>query len=93
VALLRDLFGNPFRPRAADPAWLAWGGGAVRRLAEAAYEARALPDGTLDKDRLAVLADALDEAGCDDADLLGHLRGQGSHVRGCWAIDLLLARG
>ena len=46
----------------------------------------------LDPDRLAVLADALEEAGCDNADLLSHLRGPGPHVRGCWALDLLLGK-
>jgi hypothetical protein len=47
----------------------------------------------LDTVRLAVLADALEEAGCADPDLLGHLRGPGPHVRGCWAVDLLLGKG
>jgi hypothetical protein len=41
---------------------------------------------------LAVLADALEEAGCADAGLLGHLRSRGPHVRGCWALDLILGR-
>ena len=71
---------------------LAWNAGAVRRLAEAAYAERQLPAGALDPARLAVLADALEEAGCTDADLLGHLRGPGPHVRGCWVIDLLSGR-
>jgi hypothetical protein len=48
--------------------------------------------GRLDPTRLAVLADALEEAGCADAELLGHLRGPGLHVRGCWAVDSLLGR-
>jgi hypothetical protein len=92
--LLRDLFGNPFRPApAADPAWLAWQGGAVRELARAAYEGRRLPEGTLDPARLALLADALEDAGCGDAELLAHLRGPGPHVRGCHALDLLLGKG
>jgi hypothetical protein len=43
-------------------------------------------------DRLPVLADALEDAGCADADLLGHLRGPGPHVRGCWAVDLILGK-
>ena len=62
------------------------------RLASAAYEDRNLPEGTVDLVRLAVLADALEDAGCTDADLLGHLRGPGPHVRGCWAVDLILAK-
>jgi hypothetical protein len=92
AAHVRDVFGNPFRPVAADPAWLAWNHGTVRRLAEAAYQERSLPEGTLSNGRLAVLADALEEAGCADADLLGHLRGPGPHVLGCWAVDLLSGR-
>jgi hypothetical protein len=88
-ALLRDLFGNPFRRRRVDPAYRAWQGGTVTRLAQAAYDERALPSGLLENARLAVLADALEEAGCADADVLGHLRGPGPHVRGCWVVDLL----
>jgi hypothetical protein len=83
--LLREVFGNPFRPAAADPAWLSWQGGTVRALAEAAYEDQAF-------EILPVLADALEEAGCADAEVLAHLRSTGKHVRGCWALDLLLAR-
>jgi hypothetical protein len=91
--LLRDLFGPlPFRPVSVEDGWLTWNAGAVRRLAEAAYQERELPAGTLDTGRLGVLADALEEAGCTDADLLGHLRGPGPHVRGCWAVDLLSGR-
>jgi hypothetical protein len=93
-ALLRDIFGNPFRPPPRlEPAWLAWNGGTVRRLARSAYEDRDLPAGTLNPSCLAVLADALEEAGCDDRDLLRHLRSRGPHVRGCWAVDLLLGKG
>jgi hypothetical protein len=86
---LRDLFGNPFRPVAFDPAWLT---AAVLSLAQAAYEERTLPAGTLEHERLAVLADALEDAGCASADLLGHLRSEGPHVRGCRALDLCLGR-
>jgi hypothetical protein len=86
AALLRDVFGNPFRPTpTADPAWLAWNGGTVRRLAEAIYEGRAL-------DRLPVLADALEDAGCTDWHIVSHCRSGGAHVRGCWVIDLLLGK-
>jgi hypothetical protein len=89
--LLGDIIGNPFRPAPAiAPAWLAWQGGAVQQLARVAYDNRRLPEGTLEAMRLAVLADALEEAGCGDAQLLSHLRGQGLHVRGCWVVDLLL---
>jgi hypothetical protein len=87
--LLRDIFGNPFRPVSINPAWLT---PTVTDLATVAYEERALPSGELDPARLAVLADALEEAGCDNADLLSHLRSPGPHVRGCWAVDLLTGR-
>jgi hypothetical protein len=87
--LLRDIFGNPFRPVTVSPAWQT---PQVAALAQAAYDERELPAGTLDLARLAVLADALEEAGCDQADLLGHLRGPGPHVRGCWAVDLVLGK-
>ncbi len=87
--LVREVFGNPFRPVAVDPGWLT---PTVTVLAEAAYEQRQLPGGTLDYARLAVLADALEEAGCPDAGRLHRLRDRRPHVRGCWAVDLLLAR-
>jgi hypothetical protein len=92
--LLRDIFGpSPFwRMPPLDLAWLTWDGGLVRTLAQAAYDDRHLPSGTLEPARLAVLADALDESGCEDALLLGHLRSWGVHVRGCFAVDLILGR-
>jgi hypothetical protein len=92
TALLRCLFGNPFRPVALDPGWLTWHDGAVVKLAQAAYEERELPAGHLDTARLAVLADALEDAGCTDATILDHLRGPGLHVRGCWVVDTLLGK-
>jgi hypothetical protein len=82
--VLRDLFANPFRrPPAVEPAWLAWDGGAVRKLAQAIYDGGRFAD-------LPVLADALEEAGCDSPEVLRHCRGGGGHVRGCWLLDLLL---
>jgi hypothetical protein len=92
VAVVRELFGNPFRPVTADPAWRSWDGGALARLAQAAYDDRQLPQGALNPTRLAVLADALEDAGCTDAAMLSHLRGPGPHVRGCWAVDLILGK-
>ena len=91
--LLRDIFGPlPFRPVSLSPAVRTWNDATVVRLAQAAYDERQMPAGTLDNGRLAVLADALEEAGCQDADILGHCRSGGEHVRGCWVIDLLLGR-
>jgi hypothetical protein len=92
-SLILDLFGNTFRPSLPlPPAVLAWHDAVVVRLAQAAYDERHLPSGTLDNSRLAVLADALEEGGCTDADILGHLRGPGPHVRGCWSVDLCLGK-
>jgi hypothetical protein len=61
-------------------------------MANAIYDNRDLPSGHLDPARLAVLSDALTDAGCTDALLLGHLRGGGVHVRGCFAVDLVLGK-
>jgi hypothetical protein len=77
--LLRDVVGNPFR--ATPPKKAAWGR-TVAVIASAIYEERTFNE-------LPVLSDALEEAGCDNADILGHLRGPGPHVRGCWALDLI----
>jgi hypothetical protein len=85
AALLRDIIGNPFRPILLKPAWVAWNAGAVRKWAQAIYDGRRFAD-------LPILADALEDAGCADAALLGHCRGGGEHVRGCWVIDLLLGK-
>ena len=91
--LLRDLFGPlPFRAVTIDPCWLVWNDGTVKKLAEAAYEHRSLPEGTLEKARLAVLADALEEAGCANEEILNHLRSPGPHLRGCHAVDILMGK-
>jgi hypothetical protein len=93
AALVREVFGNVFRPSPPlPPAVPAWNDGTVRRLAEAIYEERQMPEGTLGAARLAVLADALLDAGADDEALLAHLRSPGPHVRGCWAVDLILGK-
>jgi hypothetical protein len=73
-----------------DPAWLTWNDGLVVRLAQAADQAQ--PNSRLDAVLLAVLADALEEAGCDNCDILTHLRSPAPHVRGCWVVDLLLGK-
>jgi hypothetical protein len=93
AVILRDIFGNPFHPSPPlPPTVLAWNGGRVRRLAEDIYEERQLPAGTLDTARLPALADALLDAGCEDEELIRHCRSEGPHVRGCWAVDLILGR-
>jgi hypothetical protein len=82
--LIRDIFGNPFRPVAFLPAWRT---DTAMSLARQMYESRefgAMP----------ILADALQDAGCDSDALLNHLRDTGAaHVRGCWALDLVLGKG
>src|SRR5205823_4355778 len=89
AVLLRDIFGNPFRSVTPDLTWLM---PSARALALAASAERDLPTGHLDPARLGVLSDALEEAGCTDEDILSHLRSPGPHVRGCWAVDLVLAK-
>jgi hypothetical protein len=88
---LRDIFGPlPFRAVAFDPTWRT---PTVRALCEHAYDERQLPSRTLDARLLAVLADAVEEAGCNNEEVLSHLRQQGAgHVRGCWAVDAVLAK-
>ena len=85
VALFREVLGNPFRPLNVDAAWRAWNGDCVATLARRVYDER-------DFAALPVLADALEEAGCADADILRHCREPGPHARGCWAVDALLGR-
>jgi hypothetical protein len=81
---VRCIFGSPFRPPVSfGSAVLAHNGGAAVKLATVIYEDRSLPSGELDSVRLAILADALEEAGVDDAAALQHLRGPGPHCRGC----------
>jgi hypothetical protein len=82
AALVRDIFGNPFRPVSVDPSWLT---STVVALASGIYAERAF-------DRMPILADALMDAGCDNADVLNHCRRDGPHVRGCWVVDLLTGR-
>jgi hypothetical protein len=83
--LVRECLGNPFRPASVDTAWLTWASGIVVHLAEAIYDEQAF-------DRMPILADALEEAGCSDADILGHLRDARPHVRGCFVLDVLTGR-
>jgi hypothetical protein len=83
AALLRCLFANPFRSAAVAPPVLRWNDGTVGKIAQSIYEGHAF-------ERLPILADALEDAGCDDADILTHCRGPNVHVRGCWVVDLLL---
>jgi len=83
--LLREVFANPFQPVTIESAWLRWNGSVVERLAQTIHDDRTF-------DRLPILADALEEAGCQDAAILDHWRQKAEHVRGCWVLDLLLEK-
>ena len=80
--LLRDIFGNPFRPIIFSPSWRT---DTVVMLAYQMYDSR-------DFSPMPILADALQDAGCDNEDILAHCRSGGSHVRGCWGVDLVLGK-
>jgi hypothetical protein len=80
--LLREVFGNPFEPITFAPGW---GSETVRLLAGGVYEQIAF-------DRMPILADALEEAGCDNPNILNHCRGPGPHIKGCWVVDLILGK-
>jgi hypothetical protein len=82
LQLLHEIVGNPFREIRRQRKWLT---SDVRTLSEGIYQDRAF-------DRMPILADALQDAGCDNDDLLNHCRQPGEHVRGCWVIDLLTDR-
>jgi hypothetical protein len=85
VPILRELFGNPFRPVTLDPAWLTWHNGLLESMAQRMYDSRDFSD-------MPILADALEEAGCSNQDILDHCWSDSEHVRGCWVIDLLLGK-
>jgi hypothetical protein len=80
--LIRDIFGNPFRPVTFDTNWRT---STAVALAQQMYDTR-------DFSTMPILADALQEVGCDNADILDHCRGTGPHVRGCWVVDQVLGK-
>jgi|SRR5579883_459261 len=82
AGLLRDIFGNPCRPVAFSPNW---------RTDTALSLARQMYD-SHDFSTMPILADVLQDAGCDNEDILNHCRGEGPHVRGCWVVDLILGK-
>jgi len=83
--LLREIFGNPFRPVTIDPAWLTFNDGEIIKLAQTVYNERAF-------EQMPALAQVLVDAGCTNEDMLTHCRSCGEHVRGCWVVDLLLGK-
>jgi hypothetical protein len=82
IDLLRDIFDNPFRPLTFDSDWRT---STAVALAQQMYDSR-------DYSPMPILADALQDAGCDSSDILDHCRGPGPHVRGCWVVDLVLGK-
>lgn len=80
--LLREVFGNPFRPVTFSPEWRT---DTAVSLARQMYESRGFS-------AMPILADALQDAGCDNEEILGHCRSPGPHVRGCWVVDLVLGK-
>jgi len=80
--LYRDVFGNPFRPVAFDPSWRT---STAVAIAKGMYDSR-------DFAAMPLLADALQDAGCEHADILDHCRGPGPHVKGCWVVDFVLGK-
>jgi hypothetical protein len=83
IPFFRDIFGNPFRPITFNPAWRS---SDVMLLARAIYDEKAF-------DRMSILADALQDSGCENEGILNHCRDASlTHVRGCWVIDLILGQ-
>jgi len=83
AGILRDVFGNPFRPVTFSPDWRT---DTALTLARQMYDAREFS-------AMPILADALMDAGCNNDDILNHCRSGGPHVRGCWVCDLVLGKG
>jgi hypothetical protein len=80
--LVREIFGNPFRPFTVHRRWFTQ---PIVGLAKEIYDARAF-------ERLPMLADALEEAGCTNGEILNHCRSPGPHVKGCWVVDAVLGK-
>jgi hypothetical protein len=86
VALIREVIGNPFRRAEMRQEWRVVNDRAVLIVAHGIYQERAF-------DRMPILANALQDAGCDDHLLIDHCCGAGEHVPGCWVLDLVLGKG
>ncbi|HTU20858.1 MAG TPA: hypothetical protein VMG10_22590 [Gemmataceae bacterium] len=85
VELVREIFGNPFRSVTLDPSWLCWKNNLIPKMARVIYRKRCFRN-------LSILADVLEEAGCNDTAILSHCRAQVEHARGCWVVDVVLNR-
>jgi hypothetical protein len=83
--LVREVLGDPLHPPVCDPAWLRWSDGCVEKMVRTIFRGQRFAE-------LPILADALEEAGCDNAAMLAHCRQARPHARGCWVVDALLAR-
>lgn len=80
--LIRDIPGNPFRPATLDHRWQST---SVRDLALSIYDNRSF-------DQMPILADALEDSGCNNREIIQHCRGDGPHVKGCWVVELILGK-
>jgi hypothetical protein len=80
--LIREVLGNPFAPVEFQPAWRT---PTVRAIAQEIYERN-------DFTTLGVLGDALQDAGCTEAEIIRHCQASGPHVRGCWVVDGVLGK-
>jgi hypothetical protein len=83
--LLRCLFGELHRDHPLETSWLEWRDGTVVKIARSIYDAHRF-------DELPILGDALEEAGCENAEVLAHCRSGGVHARGCWVVDRILGQ-
>lgn len=83
--MIREMFGNPFCRPTLRTSWVSWNDRTVVRIAQGI-------DDDCDFDSMPILADALEDAGCDDAAILAHCRGPAPHAHGCWVVDLLLEK-
>jgi hypothetical protein len=85
VAIVREVFGNPFQPIRIDPTWLTWNNGAIVKLAKNMYDAKTF-------DLMPELGQAMREAGWQNDEILNHCQKKGLHCRGCWVVDLVMGK-
>jgi hypothetical protein len=87
VALVADIYGTAFHePWTVRPEWLRWNDGCLVKMARVLYDGHRFEE-------MPILADALEEAGCEDMHVLDHCRSHPRHARGCWVVDALLSKG
>lgn len=82
---IRDLLSDRFLRSRFDSHWLQGNHQTARNMAQAIYEGQSFGE-------MPILADALEEVGCANEEILSHCRQPGEHIRGCWVLDLLLGK-